>query len=262
MLITNAGFNHFHDADYIVQLPHGTGDYLLLLLRSEAVFILDGRDVLVPPDTFLLYNIGSPQYYRSAGKAFSNDWISFRFSGEETEAFEATGVPFDTPVPVSNAHQLSFLIKCVVCEAYSRNAYKESTMKNYMNILFNKVIENMQAAHENVITAGFETLSAIRSAIYSRPYEEWSVDLAAREARMSRSNFQHLYKKHFGISFIDDMINSRIEYAKCRLTDTDLPAAEIAALCGYNNFAHFARQFRGRTGKTPTEYRAESRTKG
>lgn len=259
MVVTNAGFNHFHDADYSVQLPHGTAEFLLLVLKSEALFILDGRDVLAPKNSFLLYAANSPQYYRSAGKAFSNDWISFTADKNEAERLTDMGIVFEKPVPLGNVHQISFLIKCIVCEAYSTNVYKQATMNSYMNILFNKLSENAYGRDKDVIGSGYETLSAIRAKVYSRPYEHLSIDAAAKEARMSRSNFQHLYKRHFGISFTDDIINSRVEYAKCRLMDTDLPAAEIAGLCGYNNFAHFARQFRQRTGVTPTEYRIKKK---
>lgn len=261
MLITNAGFNHFHDAEYEVQLPKGTGENLLILLKSEALFILNGKDIIVPKNSYLLYSAGTPQYYRSAGKSFSNDWINFLADEGEMDKFCDMGIPFDVPVSISNVHQISFLIKCIVCEAYSSNIYKQSTMNNYMNVLFNKLSESASKTDETVINSGFETLSAIRSRIYSRPYEHLSVDSVAKEAMMSRSNFQHLYKKHFDISFTDDMINSRIEYAKCRLMDTDLPAAEIAEICGYNNFSHFARQFRNRTGLTPTQYRVRKKGK-
>ena len=47
MKIVNAGFNHTHDSDFNIDRPDGSGDNLLILLRSDAVFNIDGRDVRV-----------------------------------------------------------------------------------------------------------------------------------------------------------------------------------------------------------------------
>ena len=40
MEIRNAGYNHCHDTDFIIDRPKGSGDNLLLLLKTE----LHGKD--------------------------------------------------------------------------------------------------------------------------------------------------------------------------------------------------------------------------
>ena len=102
-------------------------------------------------------------------------------------------------------------------------------------------------------------LLTIRNKIYSKPYEPRNIESSAHEVRMSPSNFQHLYKKAFGISFINDIIQSRIEYAKLHLTQTNITVKSISELCGYNNITHFFRQFKEVTGMTPIEYRKNNK---
>ena len=80
-----------------------------------------------------------------------------------------------------------------------------------------------------------------------------NVDDLAAQAGMSRSGFQHLYKKLFGTTVIKDIIEGR---TKRLLSSTRLTIKEISTRCGYTNEYSFMRQFKEQVGKTPTEYRS------
>ena len=41
MDIINVGFDYKHPADFKIQRPNGSGDYILLILRSPAFFIFN-----------------------------------------------------------------------------------------------------------------------------------------------------------------------------------------------------------------------------
>lgn len=254
--IINVGYHHCHDVDFYIDRPNGSGDYLALILTSSSIFTLNGEDVEVPANSFFLYPVGVPQYYRAVPQTpFSNDWVHFLFSEEKLEKFKTLNIPYETPIPMKDIQYLSFCIKCIACECYSGNLHRADTMLHYMELMFNKVSEQL---HDHLTITGnsaFEMLSTIRNKIYSKPYEQRTIESTAHEVRMSKSNFQHLYKEQFGVSCMQDMIASRIEYAKWHLIETDLHTVAIAELCGYNNYTHFTRQFKAKTGMTPNEYR-------
>lgn len=48
MIIHNVGYHHQHDSDFKIERPTGTGDLLFLLVKTDAIFSLDGQDFLVP----------------------------------------------------------------------------------------------------------------------------------------------------------------------------------------------------------------------
>lgn len=100
-------------------------------------------------------------------------------------------------------------------------------------------------------------MTQLRTVIHTEPERVMSIDEMAGSVNMSRSGFQHLYKKMFGVSVISDVINGRLERAKRLLSSTDLTVSEIASKCGYATEYNFMRQFKSRTGKTPTEYRRQ-----
>ena len=98
-------------------------------------------------------------------------------------------------------------------------------------------------------------MTQIRSMIFSTHPLKLTVDEIAKQASLSRSYFQHTYKKLFGSTVTEDIIASRLEYAKLLLATTDSTVKEIAELCGYETDVHFMRQFKSRTGLTPSLYR-------
>ena len=89
----------------------------------------------------------------------------------------------------------------------------------------------------------------------SSPEKEWTVELLAEKSRLSPSYFQGIYKKTFGISPINDLIEARIKKAESYLLSSNKKETEIADLCGYNNLEHFIRQFRRQRGISPSDFR-------
>ena len=64
--------------------------------------------------------------------------------------------------------------------------------------------------------------------------------------------------KHFGMTFIEDLVRSRVSYAKMLLSTTNMNINDISASSGYHSYVHFARQFKEQTGFTPSEYRKKA----
>jgi len=258
MIINNVGYNHCHDSDFFIDRPDGSGDNLMLILKTDAIFNIDGKDMIIYKNSFFIYKKGRPQYYRCIPKnTFSNDWVHFEFENddEENKIFLRLGLQYEKPVYMDNIYFLNFCVKSIAHENYSRNINRQSSIAHYMSLIFNKVSEQIYRESFVHRDCYYEMLSNIRNKIYSRPYEKRTVESTAHEVRMSKSNFQHLYKKYFNISFIQDLINSRIEYAQMLLLNTNLNINDIALQCGYNNYIHFTKQFKLKTGFTPLEYK-------
>lgn len=58
MKIINVGYNHCHDSDFYIDRPEGSGDNLLILLKTDAVFNIDGKDIKIPENSFFMYKKG------------------------------------------------------------------------------------------------------------------------------------------------------------------------------------------------------------
>ena len=75
------------------------------------------------------------------------------------------------------------------------------------------------------------------------------------EMCIGKTYFHRIYLAYFGTTYIQDVINSKLEIAKKMLVETSWSVSAIAEKCGYESDSYFMRQFKKHTGITPTEYR-------
>lgn len=259
MILHNVGYDHKHDSDFFIDRPGGTGDYLLLILKTDAIFTLDGNDVYVPKQSFFLYPKDMPQYYRCMPQqTFENDWMHFLFEDGEEAEFLKRGIPYATAISLDYTEFYSYCIKAIANENSSDHPYKADSVSHYFWLIINKVSEQIQQNTNLKRGSRYEMLLTVRNQIYANPFWEWSIEWASHQTSMSRSAFHHHYKAQFGVTFIQDLITSRLEYAKMLLRTTDISVLDISTQCGYNNYEHFSRQFKAQCGMSPGEYRRQS----
>lgn len=256
MKINHIGYNHRHDSDFNIDRPEGSGDYLAILLKSSAVFNLNGKDFTARKNSAIIFQKGTAQRYRSDGGEFVNDWFHFSLDEGDLRLFSALGIPFDKVLEIGDPGTLSLLIKSMSYEHYSVNLYRTDSEELYLKLFFIKLGERLQtSAAGNNISSVSDKMSMIRAQIYDMPQNDWSIDWLAHQLTMSRSSFEHTYKRIFGISPMNEVIASRIEHAKSLLSSTDLSVKQIARMCGYKSDIHFMRQFKSKMNMTPSEYR-------
>lgn len=85
--------------------------------------------------------------------------------------------------------------------------------------------------------------------------EEIRLDDLASIAHLNKNYLVRQFKKKFGISPINYLINVRMEHAKKFLAETDLPIKIVASNCGYSDPAFFNSYFKKQYSLTPVEYR-------
>ena len=123
MQFHKSGYYHQHDKDFRIERPDGSGDYLLLLVRTAGWFRIHGTDYHTSPNTILLYKKGTPQLYRACEAIYSDDWLHFHMDESDLSFVSKLEIPFDTPVQVHDIHDLSLLIKDITYEHYSDNIF-------------------------------------------------------------------------------------------------------------------------------------------
>ncbi|MCR5539979.1 MAG: AraC family transcriptional regulator [Ruminococcus sp.] len=262
MRITNVGCNHWHDADFFIDRPEGSGDYLLLLLKTSAVFVTERGEQTAEAGSFVLYKEGTPQCYRADGARFGNDWFHFLPENPEDEKFlKELDIPFDTPVRIDSLSELTVLISMMCNEHYSGGIYTTDTCDLLVKLFFLKLSDKLHRTVERGMVSGYEKMSVLRAKIYNDPARRWNIEELAHEMTMSRSSFQHGYKKLFGVTPMNDVIAARTERAEYLLSSTSHSVSRIAQMCGYSSDIHFVRQFRKVTGESPTEYRTRVKNK-
>ncbi|MBR6761885.1 MAG: diguanylate cyclase [Oscillospiraceae bacterium] len=131
----------------------------------------------------------------------------------------------------------------------------ETSLQDVLAYVQTHLDENRSQRQSEKSSPYYREFVDLRERIYSNPQEDWSIDTMCQNLILSRGYFQKLYTRCFGISFTQDVINSRIELSKRLLSSTELTITEIADRSGYSNYVHFMHQFKKIVGITPTEYR-------
>ncbi len=258
MKIVNSGYDYKHSADFKITRPNGSGDYMLLVLRSPVRFWLDGAERCITGDAVILYQKGTPQLYAANGVDFVNDWVHFDADEQDVAWLRALGIPFDMPIPCAGITRLSALLKSICQEKYSANRNAEESARLYLQLLLLKIADLCATQGEGERSLWYERLAKVRERIYMYPQRDWRVDDVAKELSLSVSYFQHQYKQLFDTNFKKDLIAARMEYAKYLLFSTDYCIYRVAELCGYENDVHFMRVFKEQTGITPGAYRKQA----
>ena len=255
MNIRKWGYDYRHPAGFSIDRPEGSGDFMLLVVRSPAWFELGGERQETHSDGVVLYRKGAPQRYGALGEEYVNDWLHFDADEEDLRLLSELELPFEQWLPLGSVRPLSELIRSVCEEMRSESPYGTRAAALYGRLFWLKLAELLRIERHGGMQSHYEKLRGIRNAIYHAPDREWQVDDLSRDAALSRSYFQHLYRSFFGVSVMRDVIESRISHAKYLLQSTDESVGSIALSCGYRSDVHFMRQFRKNVGESPTEYR-------
>ncbi|MDD4818159.1 MAG: helix-turn-helix domain-containing protein [Victivallaceae bacterium] len=87
----------------------------------------------------------------------------------------------------------------------------------------------------------------------SRADQWYTVTMLAEELLCSPNYLSSVFHKSYGVTLKEFLIRNRLENAQTMLLSGRLNASEVAAACGFQDAAYFARIFRRRFGCTPSQ---------
>lgn len=91
--------------------------------------------------------------------------------------------------------------------------------------------------------------------IAETPSATWRVAQMARSFHLSADHFTRVFRQIKGVSPREFILRARIDSARRLLLSSSHSVTRIAALTGFGDIYHFSRQFKLRTGRSPTRFR-------
>jgi len=92
-------------------------------------------------------------------------------------------------------------------------------------------------------------------AVRREPKRPWSLEAFANALSCSPDHAGRLFRKYAGRTPMDFVIDMRIQSAKSLLQSSSHSVARIGEILGYSDVYAFSKQFKARTGRSPTGYR-------
>jgi AraC-like DNA-binding protein len=131
---------------------------------------------------------------------------------------------------------------------------------NMMNII-GKSDSNIHLASRDYIKKRFplgnKRIVDIHNFLMKNYKEDIDLEKIASIVNMAKGSLCRFFKMQMGMTLFDYLNELRIDFACKLLMDPDLNILEICLDSGYNNISHFNKQFKKRTGVTPSEYRKQ-----
>lgn len=254
------GYNSMHKTIHDRFFPMGYDDYVLLLIKTESFFEMDGVTKNMPPNTVMIYSPHTYIHYGLREAHYNDDWIHFQLQGEDINLLKQLGIPENKPFSLPYLGSLTEYSRLVVQEKLSARAHKQEIIDLLMHTLLFAIADQYHAEpDDNTGHKYYYPMQELRMEIFNAPYKKWAIPELALKLELSTSHFQHLYKQFFDTTCTQDIINARIQYAQLHLCISEMPISALATFCGYDSDLHFMRQFKKLTGMTPSQYRAEHR---
>lgn len=251
MKITNLRHAYPESAGFIIDRPAGRGDYTFLHFFNRVQLLTADGTVQTEPGACILYPPGMPQYFYSEGPLV-HDWIHFTEVCREMP--ERYGIRPGRVFYPAYGERITAIVLEMETELFAKKERYEELLSLKLCELFLKI----GRCEADPPVPGEETKAAfagLRFSLFSSLEKNRSVSDMAAAVNLSPSRFFAVYRAIYGISPTEDLIRARIGAAKNLLLFTDLSVTQIALRTGYRNLSHFVRQFRDRTGKSPSEYR-------
>lgn len=137
---------------------------------------------------------------------------------------------------------------------------KSST--EYADLLTSQLITNIltwsvsgHLRHSGIHTSTGEKLTQILNYMEQHFTESITLDSLSSQFFISKYHLAREFKKAYGQTVIQYLLNKRVTYSKELLRFTDMSIGEIAHACGIGDPNYFNKVFKGMEGMTASEYR-------
>ena len=104
--------------------------------------------------------------------------------------------------------------------------------------------------------AQIETIIGVRDYIDNNYDKKLNLDYISRARYISKFHLLRLFKRYYGMTPRQYLIDKRIEKSK-ELLQTEVSVTEVCFAVGFESIGSFSTLFKAKTGKSPREYQKE-----
>ncbi len=257
LAVTGLGVLWVRQLGFTIDRAHGLGQYLLLRFYTPMLVRTVAGLVHGEPGDCLLYEPTFPQWFTGRGVGYIDDWVHIK-GPAMPELVARYRVPANTLFRPREVDFFPSMLEAINRELHRRELFWQDSVRTLVEALLLRLgrLANEQERFDlrPADLARADVFRSIRMQVHERLEERWAVPRMADLAHVSPSRFAVLYKKLFGVSPIEDLIDARLARARALLTNAGLSVGEAAAQTGFTSLCYFSRLFHRRVGSTPRDY--------
>ena len=252
---------HRHEHFEFLYVLAGEGQ---LYTRTETLPLPEGTLCVVAPD--LIHDVRGAGGSEVISIAFwpdsMRDVLHRLLQGENimTEFFH-TSLDLKKPgyvvLNLPPERKIRLLLRDIFQEGHSEEPYAGEFCIQYIGLLFYHALRHCAAEGGNPAGADRRTgvpMAAVMKYIQDH-YRTVSLAEVAAAFHYEQDYLSRKIKGYMGRSYMDLVLEMKVEAAKRMLRETQAGMAEIGERSGFGSAVHFSQLFRKKTGMSPTEYR-------
>lgn len=232
--------------------------FSLYIFKTPVIFTINGNDTAVSGSFAIITSSDINIKFRSPSqKKIKFDCIRFCPSATDKQYMTSINLPLNTPVRIKEEFTVFSSVRAMKINYVCHGKHVCDLMELYIKIILISISESyMNSSEKNeIFISRYSELKNLRNSVYEEPSAPWNIEDICIKMDISRTYFHRLYKEAFGVTFLRDVIESRLLLGAELLTSTNLSISAVAEKCGYENDSYFMRQFKKYRGCTPSEYR-------
>lgn len=241
-------------------VPH-THNYMELfyILGGKGQFLIQDQLYPVNANNLVIINPNITHTEVSVN-AQPLEYIVLGIEGIELSANEKSDGQFHILGHFESA-EISGCLRNILREMEQKNTGHEDVCQAYMEILIIRLMRNtaLTVSTDAQAVSGNRQCAAVKRYIDLHFKEPLTLEQLAQESHINKYYLSHSFKREYGISPINYMINKRIEESKYLLAETDLSLSQVAQLLGFSSQSYFSQVFHRSQEISPMEYRQNNR---
>lgn len=247
--------DHFNENDtYINKRPNGMRDWLITFTLSGEgyVKIQDEERRLKAGDIAIIKNDTAHQYGTRKGQVWNFVWVHFVPGAQKIDWIQLPESPkgfvFQS---IDNAYIHKRIYRVFKRIIYDNRQAGPLSNELCMNALYEVLLLISRNIKKQVDPRVLEVIHILTQQMA----EPLQIEALAKRIGLSSSRLSHLFKVEIGHSIVETLIQMRLRQAALLLQYSNRNATEIAQDVGFQNYNHFANQFKRYYGVKPRDYR-------
>jgi AraC-like DNA-binding protein len=225
--------------------------YLLMHFHSPAL-VRDARGGATKVEgRTILWTPFSDHFYGSPWAPWDHTWLNVYGSAMD-DMVGTERLSVNEPLLVSFTPQFEQYARLLYDELHRRTRQDVVMMECIMRMWLHELALAMQGTDRGDMP---DALVRARQHIESHYQEPVSLADLCAVSNLSVSQLSVLFRRCFGVSPIEYLIGFRVKRAQLLLAYQNLTISEVADRSGFADPLYFSRQFRHRTGVSPSEFR-------
>ncbi len=222
----------------------------LFFLQMHHDGVINGE--ITTQNATIIWLPGETHSFGSEKETWSHSWIKF-LGVRAITIFKEYNIPLGKPFYLKKAHLFEKYTTLISEEIRPHVIPDLRIIENiYRNFLIELERDLSQTDNHTTIP---ENIQKVKDLLDTKYYTNIHLKDLSYECNLAPNYLTSEFKKYYGLSIINYLIQVRVFHAKILLGDPKLNIGDVAREVGYEDLQHFSKLFKKHIGLSPSEFR-------